>query len=204
MRSQKRLDLTTQAAQADAQGDYQRALKLYTLGVEAFMGVLRLQENATIVNTLRPKVAEYMRRAEQLQVMIAKQQQLDTPLDDEVSLAAFPAAPKVIADNKPVALHAGASASAAPRPTPPKVVGDELSTVASSSTSAARTLSGGGGALTIHIAEGERGWTFERLLAPAVDADSTRSVKVSDIRLLNRSSVVNFVRQVTHTQCETT
>jgi hypothetical protein len=38
---QRGLELTTQAANADSQGDYPKALKLYTLGVEAFLGVLR-------------------------------------------------------------------------------------------------------------------------------------------------------------------
>lgn len=45
---QRGLELTTQAAHADSAGDYQKALKLYTLGVEAFLGVLRSKNSLQI------------------------------------------------------------------------------------------------------------------------------------------------------------
>lgn len=79
-----------------------------------------MQENQTIIATLRPKVclftlffssrakidiyqqiAEYMKRAEELQKMITareNQQQLD-PLEEKDELA-FPAPPKTLADKR--------------------------------------------------------------------------------------------------------
>jgi hypothetical protein len=60
------LSLVAQAVQADNNGDLHAALKLYTLGIECFMSMMRSYDNPTVVNKLKPKVAEYLTRCEQI------------------------------------------------------------------------------------------------------------------------------------------
>jgi hypothetical protein len=90
------LSLVSQAAQADSNGDLAAALKLYTLGIECFMSMMRSYDNPTVVNKLKPKVAEYLTRCEQISAQLhpksAVQQhhQVAAATDDDI---AFPSPP---------------------------------------------------------------------------------------------------------------
>lgn len=64
------ISLVSQAAQADNNGDLAAALKLYTLGIECFMSMMRSYDNPTVVNKLKPKVAEYLTRCEEISAQL--------------------------------------------------------------------------------------------------------------------------------------
>ena len=63
---EKGLRYIEQAIKADDKKDYAEALRLYTLGIEHFLLVLRYEKNESVKRTLRPKVADYMSRAEHI------------------------------------------------------------------------------------------------------------------------------------------
>lgn len=96
------LALVAQAVQADNNGDLHAALKLYTLGIECFMSMMRSYDNPTVVNKLKPKVAEYLTRCEQIAAELnppvkqpVHQQQHKEPVADRqvVEEMAFPTPP---------------------------------------------------------------------------------------------------------------
>jgi len=60
-----------QATEKDKLGDHKEALRLYSLALESFVSVMRYEKNDKIKIALRPKIAAYMERAEQLKVLIA-------------------------------------------------------------------------------------------------------------------------------------
>ena len=59
---EKALSLLTQATQLDQAGRYQESLKLYTLGIEAMMSVIKFEKNERINSMVRGKVNDYMVR----------------------------------------------------------------------------------------------------------------------------------------------
>jgi len=59
-----------QATDFDKAGNYNEALRLYSLALESFVSVMKYEKNDKIKNSLRPKVAAYMERAEQLKVIM--------------------------------------------------------------------------------------------------------------------------------------
>jgi hypothetical protein len=75
---QQGLGLVQTAAQHDAAGNYQEAVRLYSLALDAFLSVLKMERNPRIVETLKGKVVDYMNRAEELKALIVKQQSSST------------------------------------------------------------------------------------------------------------------------------
>lgn len=76
---EKALHCIEQAVKADDGKDYAEALRMYTLGIEHFLLVLKYEKNESVKNTLRPKVAEYMSRAEHIKVSEMHPQESSKP-----------------------------------------------------------------------------------------------------------------------------
>lgn len=66
----KGLGFINQATAADAEGRLREAIRLYSLGLESLLSVLKYERNERITGTLRVRVREYMARAEQLKAQI--------------------------------------------------------------------------------------------------------------------------------------
>jgi hypothetical protein len=81
--------LVRRASENDSAGNYEQALVFYQRALEHFISVLRLETNERIVNTLRPKVREYMARAEKLKQTIDASTRL---LEDAPRIPASPPA----------------------------------------------------------------------------------------------------------------
>eukprot|EP00727_Mastigamoeba_balamuthi_P007491 m51a1_g3362 putative atp-dependent lon protease (297) ;mRNA; r:441985-442875 len=106
---QQGLDLVRQASTADTCGDYATAVRQYSAALECFLSVLRLETNQRITATLRPKVREYMDRAEQLKKLMAERTH---------SLSSLPSVPSSQPQD-PVAAAPAAARVAVAMPVPP-------------------------------------------------------------------------------------
>jgi len=74
---QKGLDLIKQATVHDTNGNYKEAIKLYSLGLESLISVLKSEKNERIVSTIRGKIKEYMNRAEQVKAIVEQREKAD-------------------------------------------------------------------------------------------------------------------------------
>eukprot|EP01112_Ceratiomyxa_fruticulosa_P018888 TRINITY_DN6106_c0_g1_i1.p1 TRINITY_DN6106_c0_g1~~TRINITY_DN6106_c0_g1_i1.p1 ORF type:complete len:378 (+),score=67.66 TRINITY_DN6106_c0_g1_i1:196-1329(+) len=62
------------ACEHDRKGNYREAVRGYSLALEAFLSVLKMEKNDRVKNQLKEKVVEYMNRAEYLKELIANQE----------------------------------------------------------------------------------------------------------------------------------
>eukprot|EP01114_Cavostelium_apophysatum_P017599 TRINITY_DN5276_c0_g1_i1.p1 TRINITY_DN5276_c0_g1~~TRINITY_DN5276_c0_g1_i1.p1 ORF type:complete len:354 (+),score=54.31 TRINITY_DN5276_c0_g1_i1:83-1063(+) len=109
------LQYVTAATQLDGQGSYREALKQYSLGLDSFISVLKYERNERIVNTIRPKVKAYMKRAEEIQSILDEE---DVQAKQMTSL--LPSPPKEIGET--AAPKAVAAVPVYNPPTPPSYV----------------------------------------------------------------------------------
>ena len=63
----KAIDILTQAAEADKNGDYQKAVRLYESGIECFLHAVKYEVHGEKAKAhIRGKIGEYLERAEKL------------------------------------------------------------------------------------------------------------------------------------------
>jgi len=86
----KAIEVVQAAADADSKGDHKEAFRLYNLGVKYFLHALKYEKNESYKKTIREKVNEYLKRAEELKIILEKPPQKaaaeggkGTPDDDE-------------------------------------------------------------------------------------------------------------------------
>jgi len=104
------------ACENDKKGNYREAVRGYSLALEAFLSVLKMEKNDRIKSQLKEKVAEYMNRAEYLKELIANQEKGEsishttttkTPSHPLKVSTQFPSVPKstpIIADEPSLSL----------------------------------------------------------------------------------------------------
>lgn len=79
------LATVAKAIEADQDGDAERALSMYTLAVENFMYVLKYEKNANTLKIIRPKVVEYLKRAEEIKAALCPSVSTDPPAREDDS-----------------------------------------------------------------------------------------------------------------------
>ncbi|KAK3095391.1 hypothetical protein FSP39_014132 [Pinctada imbricata] len=66
----KAIDMVKEAVQNDEKGDYKKAVKLYCESLEYFVPAIRHEENEVKKEALRKRVHDYMKRAEELKLLM--------------------------------------------------------------------------------------------------------------------------------------
>jgi len=70
---EKGIEYVTKATEADKRKEYEEALKLYDMALKYFATALKYETNETIKETIRRKVREYLKRAEDLKEHLKNQ-----------------------------------------------------------------------------------------------------------------------------------
>ncbi|KAL6051307.1 MIT domain-containing protein 1, variant 4 [Balamuthia mandrillaris] len=174
------LSFVQKATEQDNAGNYSEAFRLYSLAIEAFLSVIKMERNKRIKQTVARKASEYMARAEQLkEILSAPIEGMQFPSVpssslsglDQVSLNSaavketqqqppgihFPSPPSV---NGYPSSPSSSSAPSSSFPSSPSFAPSSSSSAPSPSFGAEHNRSDD---ITITLEEGQTGHTFESL-----------------------------------------
>eukprot|EP01113_Clastostelium_recurvatum_P041557 TRINITY_DN6621_c0_g1_i3.p1 TRINITY_DN6621_c0_g1~~TRINITY_DN6621_c0_g1_i3.p1 ORF type:complete len:327 (+),score=62.33 TRINITY_DN6621_c0_g1_i3:3-983(+) len=194
------LGLLHQACELDRANNYREAIRIYSLALEAFLSVLKMEKNERIKAQLKDKVFEYMNRAEQLKGIVAAQERGHAPAavaaPDASPSVAFPSVPTArLASTKPVAspvpVHSTPTSISSPTPAPPAHSSPALPAIPQATPSlpvSSPVLH----SQSIRIQAGQMGCSYATLFGPYLTG--ARSVLIEDPYIRSKHQIANFVR----------
>ncbi|KAL6051304.1 MIT domain-containing protein 1 [Balamuthia mandrillaris] len=203
------LSFVQKATEQDNAGNYSEAFRLYSLAIEAFLSVIKMERNKRIKQTVARKASEYMARAEQLkEILSAPIEGMQFPSVpssslsglDQVSLNSaavketqqqppgihFPSPPSV---NGYPSSPSSSSAPSSSFPSSPSFAPSSSSSAPSPSFGAEHNRSDD---ITITLEEGQTGHTFESLFGSYL-AGSTE-IRIEDPNIRFTHQLYNFLR----------
>ena len=168
----KGLAFIQQATAADSEGRVRDAIRLYSLGLESLLSVLKFERNERITGTLRVRVREYMARAEQL-----KAQLTTTAEPPSLALPSPPAAIPLDTAPPPQAkaspARTPARVAAAPTENRPVVASPKNATPPSAPTAVSHTPPPEiKGPKRVVLQDGQLGCSYEAVLGPHLVAST--------------------------------
>lgn len=161
----KGLNFINQATAADAEGRTREAIRLYSLGLESLLSVLKFERNERIVNTLRARVREYMARAEQLKASLSQPDLHASSLSASPSLslpsppASMPTSPPPVKAMPPQPIHANPIVHSPP----PPPAASKTSSLSHTTPPPPPTIKG---PARIELREGQTGCSYAAVLGP--------------------------------------